>query len=93
MHIALPPLILLGFEDDQVQFRKEEEYQDDVRTGVGRHAQREDFDFDGEINGSEGQPDDASGVHGKADEFRFCKAKMVHRTIGRENRFTIEVLR
>ena len=88
-------MILLGFEDDQVEFWEEEEYQHDVGAGVGRHAQREDFDFDGEVNGSEGQPDDARGVHGKSDEFRFWKKTRVNHACERDGeiRFTIEVFR
>ena len=68
-------MILLWLEDDQVEFRKEEKYQDDVSTRIGRHTQREHLHFDGEIDGGEGQPDDTRRVHGEADEFRLCKQR------------------
>ena len=63
-------IILLRFEDDDVQFRSEEKDQSDDGAQRDAHAERDRFRLvSAEIDRDKGHPDDASRVHGEADEF------------------------
>ena len=62
-------VVLLGLEDDDVEFGSEEQDQSDHGAEGHADAERDGLRAAAEVDGHKGHPDDARRVHGETDEF------------------------
>lgn len=91
-HVDLAAYIFLRLEDDDVDLGRIEADKGDRGTQADRHTECRDLGLMGvpgaEVNWHEGEPDDACGVHGKADELAlievFRNLARLHRIDGRD---------
>lgn len=88
----LATYILVWLEDDDVDLGRVEADQSDGRAQADRHAEGRDLSLMGvsgtEVDRHEGEPDDARGVHGEADELALVEVlrdlTRLHRVHGRD---------
>lgn len=66
-------VVLLRFENDDVEFRSEEENERDHSAEWDADTQRNRFRLATEVDGYEGYPYDARRVHGKTNELGFIE--------------------
>ena len=66
-------VVLLRFEDDDVEFGSEEENERDHGAERDTDAKRDGLGLAAEVDGHESHPDDTGGVHGETDELGLVK--------------------
>lgn len=91
-HADLAAYILVRLEDDDVDLGRVETDEGDGRAQADGHAERGDLRLVGvagaKVDGHEGEPDDARGIHGEADELALVEVLRypagLHRVHGRD---------